>query len=343
MRTKRADLGYTEIPAARGRQPAETDRPNWHKHSWPPSARRHSIASTSRSSRRCSATDARPSRSWRRRSGLSARACLERVRRLEASGVIAGYQAVVELARLSRPVNVFAEIILEKQANRGRFEKRLAALEEVVECWEVSGTVDYLARFVCADLAAYEELTSALIDDENLGVARIVSHVALRPVRRFAGYPESLLRARPDKTLTIRRFGRSGAALTAESAAAHFHFRRTSRSRDIHSSRGRAIRFAAVRVSAETCHESHRSREPLQRSQLRAASRRAGARARRASVGHRRTALRRHDERLFGGQPRPRPSAHPRRAHGAGRAPRRALARLLQRPARAVSRGAVPS
>ncbi len=99
----------------------------------------------------------------------------------------------MELGRLSRPVNVFAEIILEKQANRGRFEKRLAAIEDVVECWEVSGTVDYIARFVCADLGTYEELTSALIDDVNLGVARIVSHVALRPIRRFAGYPESLL------------------------------------------------------------------------------------------------------------------------------------------------------
>ena len=44
-----------------------------------------------------------------------------------------------------------------------------------------------------ADDAAYEELTSALIDDENLGVARIVSHVALRPVRRFTGYSDSLL------------------------------------------------------------------------------------------------------------------------------------------------------
>jgi DNA-binding Lrp family transcriptional regulator len=123
--------------------------------------------------------------------GLSPRASLERVRRLEASGAIAGYQAVVELGRLARPVNVFAEIILEKQANRGRFEKRLAAIEEVVECWEVSGNVDYIARFVCADLAEYEELTSALLD--ALGVARIVSHVALRPVRRFGGYPEKLI------------------------------------------------------------------------------------------------------------------------------------------------------
>jgi hypothetical protein len=32
-----------------------------------------------------------------------------------------------------------------------------------------------------------------LIDDSNLGVARIVSHVALRPILRFGGYPESLL------------------------------------------------------------------------------------------------------------------------------------------------------
>src|SRR6266699_6899861 len=48
--------------------------------------------------------------------GLSPRACLERVRRLEAAGVIAGYQAVVELARLSRPVNIFAEVVMDKHA-----------------------------------------------------------------------------------------------------------------------------------------------------------------------------------------------------------------------------------
>ena len=86
--------------------------------------------------------------------GLSARACLERVRRLESAGVITGYQATVELAHLSRPVNIFAEIVLERQAHRSGFERRIAGIDEVVECWEVSGTVDYLARFVCADLAS---------------------------------------------------------------------------------------------------------------------------------------------------------------------------------------------
>jgi len=132
------------------------------------------------------------------RIGLSPRATLERVRRLEGSGVIAGYRAILELQRISRAVTIFAEIFLEKHANRGRFEKRLASLDEVVECWEVSGAVDYVARFLCADLAAYEELTSALIDGAQLGVARILSHVALRPVRRFAGYPETLLEPKVD-------------------------------------------------------------------------------------------------------------------------------------------------
>jgi DNA-binding Lrp family transcriptional regulator len=64
---------------------------------------------------------------------------------------------VVELGRLARPVNVFAEINLRSRPIAARFEKRLAAIDAVVECWEVSGTVDYIARFVCADLAEYEE------------------------------------------------------------------------------------------------------------------------------------------------------------------------------------------
>jgi DNA-binding Lrp family transcriptional regulator len=130
--------------------------------------------------------------------GLSARPCLERVRRLEAARIIAGYQAVLDLERLSQPVCVFAEIAVEKQGRRkDQFEHLLARIEELVECWEVSGAFDYLARFVCADLARYEALTSALLDDPDTGVARIVSHIALRPVRRFTGYPASLLARKP--------------------------------------------------------------------------------------------------------------------------------------------------
>jgi DNA-binding Lrp family transcriptional regulator len=128
--------------------------------------------------------------------GLSARPCLERVRRLEAAGIIAGYRADIAIDRLSRPVTVFAEIAVERQAHRDRLVRRLNSIEDIVECWEVSGSIDYLARFVCADVAQYEALTSDLIADPQLGIARIVSHIALRPIRSFSGYPQALLKRR---------------------------------------------------------------------------------------------------------------------------------------------------
>ena len=124
------------------------------------------------------------------RVGLSPRATLERVRRLEEAGVIAGYRAVIDVARLTRPVTVFAEIALVKHADRGPFRAPVRPHRRACRVLEVSGTVDYIARFICRDLAVYEALTLRLI--EEAGVARIVSHVALRTVRRFAGYPESL-------------------------------------------------------------------------------------------------------------------------------------------------------
>src|SRR6185312_14843940 len=121
--------------------------------------------------------------------GLSPRPCLERVRRLEAARIITGYQAQIALEKLSKPITVFAEIALESNGRHEHFERRIAAIEEIVECWEVSGAFDYVARVVCPDIAGYEALTAALIDDPRLGISRIVSLIALRAVRPFAGYP----------------------------------------------------------------------------------------------------------------------------------------------------------
>jgi DNA-binding Lrp family transcriptional regulator len=96
-------------------------------------------------------------------------------------------------------VTIFAEITLEKHGRQDRAEHALTAVEELTECWQVTGDVDYLARFVCTDIARYEALSSALLEDAELGIARIVSHIALRPVRRFAGYPVALLVQQRDK------------------------------------------------------------------------------------------------------------------------------------------------
>ena len=128
---------------------------------------------------------------------------------------------MLALEKLSKPVTIFAEIMMDKQGRSDRLEKRLTGIEEIVECWEVSGNVDYVARFVCADLARYETLTTDLIDEPELGVARIVSHIALRPVRRFAGYPASVLTppgARAEAPLSRHsRFRCQAPSRTAES------------------------------------------------------------------------------------------------------------------------------
>ena len=75
----------------------------------------------------------------------------------------------------------------------------------------------------------------------------------------------------------------------------------------------------------------HRTRAPLCGAQLRSPARRARARRRLLAVGRARPPLPRHDERLFGGEPRPRASAHRVRAGRAGAAARRDVARLPQR------------
>jgi DNA-binding Lrp family transcriptional regulator len=128
--------------------------------------------------------------------GLSPRPCLERVRRLQSAGIIIGFQAVIDLERLSRPLTVFTQLSLTRQAQQERIEARLKTIDEAVECWEITGDSDYLVRFVCADLARYEAVTAALIGDRRLGIARILSHIVLRPVSRFTGYPASLLKSR---------------------------------------------------------------------------------------------------------------------------------------------------
>jgi DNA-binding Lrp family transcriptional regulator len=129
------------------------------------------------------------------RIGLSPRPCLERVRRLEAAGLIAGYRAVIEIGLMPDVVHAFAEITLRSQSTQAlaAFERHLEGCAEVVECFLVGGQFDYVAQLVCANLDRYNALTTAWLDDPAVGVARIASHFVMKPLRRFAGYPLNLL------------------------------------------------------------------------------------------------------------------------------------------------------
>lgn len=122
---------------------------------------------------------------------LSARATLNRVRRLERTGVIRGYRALVDRAAFGGTISVFAEVALkdQRQANVQRFERRMAAAPEVVACYVISGRYDYLLRLACPDLEHYHQLISAWLDDAGLGVEKIVTNIELQTIKEFAGFP----------------------------------------------------------------------------------------------------------------------------------------------------------
>lgn len=125
------------------------------------------------------------------RVGLSARPCLERVKRLEQKGVIRGYTALVEPSILGHDIIALAGISMRdpSAAARQRLERALGAHPAVVELQVVNGEYDYIARIVASTLAAYEALTDAFLADPGFGIGRIHTTFVLKTLKSFEGYP----------------------------------------------------------------------------------------------------------------------------------------------------------
>ena len=90
--------------------------------------------------------------------GLSPSACLRRVQDLEKRGVIQGYRAVLNRQALGRGFVAYISVGLNNhtKAVQEAFEEAVARTPEVLECHNVTGTVEYLLRVEVKDLAAYK-------------------------------------------------------------------------------------------------------------------------------------------------------------------------------------------
>jgi len=122
---------------------------------------------------------------------LSPRATLARIRALEHQGHLRGYHAVLDRALLGAHAVVFAEVALKDQrpATAALFERHALACPEVVACHLLSGRFDYLVRFCCRDLAHYQALTDAWLEQPLLGIEKIVTSTELKTVKEFSGFP----------------------------------------------------------------------------------------------------------------------------------------------------------
>ncbi|PND36499.1 AsnC family transcriptional regulator [Paucibacter aquatile] len=120
---------------------------------------------------------------------LSPSACLRRVKQLEDAGVIAGYVALLNPKAIGQPGTSFTIINLERMTPQalGAFEQAVRDIPEILDCFYVAGTNDYLMRFAYKDAEDLERLHSDVLMHLP-GVARSNSMLVLRTVKKTTAF-----------------------------------------------------------------------------------------------------------------------------------------------------------
>ncbi len=140
--------------------------------------------------------------------GLSASQASRRVQRLQETGVISGYAALLDPAAIGLGVTAFAQVLLDRhdKSRPQDFEKQVAAIPEVLECFSVTGEADYALRIVAPDLAAFSELMMKKLLTLP-GVAQVKTNIALSKIKATHELPLSHVARAPQKARRVRYTG----------------------------------------------------------------------------------------------------------------------------------------
>jgi Lrp/AsnC family leucine-responsive transcriptional regulator len=125
-----------------------------------------------------------------KRVDLSASACLRRVRLMEEAGIIEGYTMLVNQAAVGKSSTIFVEVSLTSQSekNLADFENAVSDCPEIMECYLMAGSFDYLLRIVASDASNYERIHTLYLS-RLPNVLRIQSNFALRTVCKRTIFP----------------------------------------------------------------------------------------------------------------------------------------------------------
>ena len=115
--------------------------------------------------------------------GLSAPSVHDRVRRLERSGAITGYTAVVDPHVVGLGVTALVGILQREGVEQDDLAEALSAIEEIEDCWFVAGEEAFVVKVRVADIDALEHTLGVL--RRTKGVARTRTTVVLST--RFEG------------------------------------------------------------------------------------------------------------------------------------------------------------
>ena len=94
-----------------------------------------------------------------KRIGISAPPCLRRVRSLEEKGYIDGFHAALDQKKLGLGVTAFAMVGLTSQAESDlqAFSEKISKMPQVVECFMLSGEVDFILKCTTTDLTSFQD------------------------------------------------------------------------------------------------------------------------------------------------------------------------------------------
>ncbi len=118
---------------------------------------------------------------------LSKTAVYERIRRLERTGIITDYVALVDKEKIQRDFTVLCQIRLVQHTKENvlKFEREVLKLEEVSECFHVGGDYDYVLKINVEDMKSYREfMVTKLTAINNIGNTQssfVINEVKNRP------------------------------------------------------------------------------------------------------------------------------------------------------------------
>lgn len=122
--------------------------------------------------------------------GLSVSPCWERVKKLERAGVIKGYRAVVDVAKVVRHATILVEVTLKQHRSEDfqRFEHAIADMPEVVECYAIGGGADYILKIMAPDIDRYQRMIDELLVSD-IGIERYFTYIVTKNVKNPTGAP----------------------------------------------------------------------------------------------------------------------------------------------------------
>ncbi|MDB5575529.1 MAG: AsnC family transcriptional regulator [Bradyrhizobium sp.] len=122
--------------------------------------------------------------------GLSVSPCWRRVQRLREEGFIRREVALLDRRKIGLNTQIFAQVRLTAQGRKGldEFADRIRSFPEVLECYVMMGSIDFLLRVVATDIEAYEKFFFEKLS-RVAGIQEINSMVALSEIKATTVLP----------------------------------------------------------------------------------------------------------------------------------------------------------